>query len=227
MSSTASRVPVKICGVTRSEDVDVCALAGATWIGLNLWPGSKRYLSVEAARTLAERAHAAARPPSHPPMAVVVLVVDAGVQQAAEMVVAVGADVIQLHGDESPEACAALRSLLPRGVQLWKALSLAGPEDAAADALSRWPVDALLLDAPSPGRGGSGVPIDLLLAKAAIANARVPVVLAGGLRAQTVGDAIAACRPWAVDVASGVELRPGIKDADQVAAFVAQAFVLA
>lgn len=223
MTSPRSPVLVKICGVTRDDDVDVCARAGATWIGLNLWPGSKRYVPLTAAHALAARAHVAPRPQGLSPLSVVVLTVGATAEEAARAVRTVGAQVLQLHGDETPNVCQTLRQLLPSGTQLWKALAVAVPADVTADALRQWPVDALVLDAPSAGRGGSGVPIVLSLARAAVAASPIPIILAGGLRPDTVGAAIDACTPWAVDVASGVESHPGVKDATKVATFVAQA----
>jgi phosphoribosylanthranilate isomerase len=127
-------------------------------------------------------------------------------------------DAIQLHGDEDAEMCAAIAkaTYLP----VWKAIHVAGPKDVTR--LEDWPVEAIMLDAPTPGRGGAGVHFDWGLARDA--RERYPArtfVLAGGLDADNVTEAIATVEPWAVDVATGVEAAPGIKDADKLAAFVA------
>jgi phosphoribosylanthranilate isomerase len=202
---------VKICGVTLDDDVTVAASAGASFIGVNLWPASKRHVTVERAAELALGARAAS-----PMIRIVGVFVDAGVDEIARAVTGVDLDVVQLHGDETPETCAAVADAT--GVAVWKALAVAGDADIAD--LARWPVDAILLDAPSPGRGGSGVPIDRALARRA-AESGARIVLAGGLTAETVASAIADVGPWAVDVASGVERAPGVKDHDRVRAFIA------
>jgi phosphoribosylanthranilate isomerase len=123
-------------------------------------------------------------------------------------------DIIQLHGNETADACARIAAAVYRPV--WKALAVSGPQ--SIERLDAWPVDAILLDSPTPGRGGSGAPFDHGIAQLAVGK---PIVLAGGLSPATVAAAIARVKPWAVDVASGVETAPGIKDRAKVAAFVA------
>lgn len=206
---------IKICGLTRAHDVEEVARAGADFIGLNLWDRSKRHVAVPAAKVLAEvaRAHGAA-------IRVVGLFVDAAIDEIADAVAEIDLDIVQLHGDEDPARCAEVSARTGRAV--WKAVPVAGPDDVRD--LSRWPVEAVLFDAPSAGRGGSGKTIDWDVAAAARGAGHV--VLAGGLDAANVGEAIRRVRPWAVDVASGVELAPGIKDAKKVAAFVAAARAL-
>lgn len=203
---------VKICGLTRATDAEEVARAGADFVGLNLWERSKRFVAVPAARVLAEvsRAHGAA-------IRVVGLFVDAGFSEIEDAIGAIDLDVVQLHGDEDPDLCAELAART--GAAVWKAVPVAGAADVAE--LGKWPVEAVLLDAPSPGRGGSGRAFDWQLAAGARGAAHV--VLAGGLQVDTVAEAIRVVRPWAVDVASGVEVAPGIKDAAKVAAFVAAA----
>ncbi|HEY0253630.1 MAG TPA: phosphoribosylanthranilate isomerase, partial [Kofleriaceae bacterium] len=126
--------------------------------------------------------------------------------------------IIQLHGDETQDLCKQVASALYRPV--WKALPVAGPRDV--DGLDTWPADALLLDAPSPGRGGSGKQFDHGVAREARTRfPNVKIVLAGGLTPQNVRAAIETSKPWAVDVASGVEIVPGVKDRDKLTAFVA------
>jgi len=203
---------VKICGLTRALDVEEVARAGADFVGLNLWGRSKRHVAVPAAKVLAEvaRAHGAA-------IRVVGLFVDAGLDEIAAAVEAIDLDIVQLHGDEAPDLCVEIAART--GAAVWKAVPVSGAPDVAD--LGRWPVEAVLLDAPSAGRGGSGQTIDWDVAAGASGAAHL--VLAGGLTPDNVAAAVRRVRPWAVDVASGVEVAPGIKDAARVAAFVAAA----
>jgi len=208
---------IKICGVTRVEDAAWIAAAGADFLGLNFWPRSKRYLPPERAGAVAAAARAggAAR--------LVGVFVNAAVADIAAITRDVGLDVIQLHGDETPEGVAAVAAATGRPV--WKAIAVAAPGDLAG--LAGWPVEAILLDAPTAGRGGAGVVFDWSLARDArqhgpAGSAAVRLVLAGGLDPANVAAAIRALDPWAVDVASGVEAAPGIKDAAKTAAFIAQ-----
>jgi phosphoribosylanthranilate isomerase len=203
---------IKICGVTLPDDAARVAAAGAEFIGLNFWPRSRRHLDPARAPLLAAVARAAG------PIRVVGVFVDADPDEIAALAAAVPLDVIQLHGDESADEAAALGARL--GLAVWKALPIAAASDLGG--LQHWPVDALLLDAPTAGRGGGGQPFDWALGAEAVR--RYParrVVLAGGLTPGNVGAAIAAVRPWAVDVASGVEVAAGIKDPVKLAAFVA------
>ena len=205
---------IKICGVTLAEDAARVAAAGADFIGLNFWPRSKRYVDSARGAELAAAARAAG------PAAIVGVFVDATVEEIAAVHARVGLDVIQLHGAEPAAVAAAVARAAGRPV--WKAIAAGGPSDL--DGLDAWPVDALLLDAPTPEKGGSGRSFDWSLAAAARAqNPARRIILAGGLHAGNVAAAIAAAEPWAVDVASGVEAAPGIKDAGKVAAFVAAA----
>jgi phosphoribosylanthranilate isomerase len=205
-------IHVKICGVTRPDDAAWAVAAGAGFLGLNFWPSSKRYLPVEQAPAVADAARAAG------PIELVGVFVNAALEVIARATAAAGLDVIQLHGDETPQDVAAIQRATER--QVWKAIALGGPEALAE--LDRWPADALLLDAPAAGRGGGGVVFDWSLARQA--RHRYPdrrFVLAGGLAPHNVADAIAAADPWVVDVASGVESAPGIKDRSKLTAFVA------
>jgi phosphoribosylanthranilate isomerase len=207
-------VKVKICGVTLVEDAARIAAAGADFIGLNFWPRSRRHVDLERAAAVAAAVRAAG------PAQVVGVFVDAGAGEIAAVHARVGLDVVQLHGAETPEDAAAVARAAGRPV--WKAIAAGGPGDL--EALDAWSVDAILLDTPTPGKGGSGVAFDWGLARAArLRHPARRLVLAGGLHAGNVAEAIAAARPWGVDVASGVEAAPGVKDAAKVVAFVAAA----
>ena len=207
---------VKICGVTLPEDAQAIAAAGADYLGLNLWAGSRRHVAVDHAMRLA----AAAREAGAPGFGIVGVFVDAEPIAIAAAATAIGLDAIQLHGDETRATCEAIAAAT--GVPVWKAVAVRDAADV--EGLDAWPVDALLLDAPSPGKGGAGVRFDWTLARRAVeANPARRIVLAGGLTPEVVGDAVAQVQPWAVDVASGVESSPGVKDHDRVRAFIAAA----
>ena len=201
---------IKICGLV--DAAEAATMAHADFLGINFWPRSKRYAepAVAAAVAAAVRADTRAQ--------LVGLFVNHTVDDIARTHAAFGLDVIQLHGDETPDDVAAVARAT--GAPVWKAIAIGAPADL--DGLERWPADALLLDAPSAGRGGAGITFDWSLAQ--LAHARYPArrfVLAGGLTPDNVGAAIAQVRPWAVDVASGVERAPGRKDAAKVRAFFA------
>ena len=203
---------VKICGVTLPDDAARVAASGAAFLGLNFWPRSKRYLAPERAPLIAAVARASG------PAKLVGVFVDPHLDEVLALHAAVQLDAIQLHGDESPDFCAQVAAAAK--VPIWKAIPVAAPRDV--EPLQVWPVDAILLDAPTPGRGGAGARFDHQLARAAreLHPAR-RFVLAGGLTPETVAAAIALVAPWAVDVASGVEAAPGIKDPAKLAAFLA------
>jgi phosphoribosylanthranilate isomerase len=204
-------IKTKICGVTLADDAAVAAAAGADFIGLNFWERSKRYLDPARAPIVAGVARGAGSP------LIVGVFVDAQPDEIAAVHAAVGLDRVQLHGDEHPDDVKRVADAV--GVPVWKAIAVRDARDLAA--LDEWPVEAILLDAPSAGRGGSGQTFDWVLATAAERAPARPLVLAGGLTPENVGAAIARVRPWAVDVASGVERAPGVKDHDKVRAFIA------
>lgn len=208
------RTRVKICGVTDPANAAGVVAAGADFLGLNFWPESRRYLEPARVDSVVIAARAAG------PIQLVGVFVNADLATLRGAVAAHRLDVVQLHGDEDPHAVRAISAAL--GIPVWKAVALG--EASELDALQAWDVDALVLDTASPGRGGSGIAFDWALA--AEARTRSPgrrFVLAGGLTPQTVAEAIAVVRPWAVDVASGVEWAPGSKDLAAVAAFVTAA----
>ncbi len=198
-------IEVKICGVTRAEDALLAAELGAELIGFNFWPGSKRYCPPDVAQRIIERLP--------PRVKVVGVFVNPQRAQASEVAKRVGLHLVQLHGDERPEACTGYAVPVVKAVQV--------RETPTLQSLRSWPVQALLLDAPSEGFGGSGRTFAWQLA--AGVSRELPVWLAGGLTPENVGDAIRAVRPRVVDVASGVEVAPGIKDPDKLARFIAAA----
>ncbi len=204
------RVRVKICGLTRPDDVMYAAAAGADFLGLNLWPGSRRHVDLARARELADVARAV-----RPDLGLVGVFVDAGEEPIVDAVSTVGLDIVQLHGHEP---VALIGDLIARGLTVWRGVAMA--TDAEVAALTGQGAHAYLLDAPTAGHGGSGRTFDWRLAAAAVAAGH-RVVLAGGLTPDNVAAAIAQVRPWAVDVASGVESAPGVKDPERVAGFLA------
>jgi phosphoribosylanthranilate isomerase len=197
-----SGVRVKICGVTRLEDALAAVRLGADALGFNFWPGSKRYLAPAAARAIVR-----ALPPF---VAAVGVLVDPTRDEALRAAEASGVGVLQLHGDETPELCAALPLPVVKAIRVDGARALA--------ALASYEVSAFLLDAPGPGYGGTGRTFDWALAHEAAAAARV--ILAGGLGPDNVAEAVATVRPYGVDVASGVERAAGVKDEELVARFI-------
>ncbi len=196
-----TRVRVKICGIARPEDALVAEAAGADAIGLIFAPASRRRIDLARAREVANAAG--------PLIARVGVFVDASEEEVLEAVEAARLDAVQLHGDE-PDALAAR---LRRRTRVVRALRFAPGLTPAA--LEGRPFDGVLLDGVRPG---SGEAFDWSAASAWRGHPRL--VLAGGLRPGTVGAAIRALRPYAVDVASGVEASPGVKDPEAVHAFV-------
>ncbi|HEX8435474.1 phosphoribosylanthranilate isomerase [Archangium sp.] len=198
---------VKICGLTRVEDARLAWAAGADALGLNFYPRSPRFVTAETAAALARTRPALG--------AVVGVFVNESPDVIRDRVRECGLTAVQLHGDEPPEACSGY------GVPVIKALRVRGPEDVerARTFVGAGDVAALLLDGAAPGYGGGGVGFDWSLV-ARLADAGVPVLVAGGLTPANVEEAVRATRPYGVDVASGVEVSPGIKDADAVRAFV-------
>jgi phosphoribosylanthranilate isomerase len=199
-------VHVKICGVTRVEDALACAGAGASAIGLNFVPSSPRRVTIERARAIAD----ALRRESEGTL-VVGVVADLSVDEMRALARDAGLGCLQLHGDEPPEALAAV---LPHA---YKALRVATADDAARAAA--YAGEHLLADAKVEGAlGGTGATFDWSLV-AGLATAR-KLTLAGGLTPGNVAAAVRAVGPYCVDVASGVESSPGVKDLALVRAFV-------
>jgi phosphoribosylanthranilate isomerase len=207
-----SDIRVKICGLTRPEDVTACATAGAAYIGLNFFPKSPRFVSFETARDLAVDV----------PIGVgkVGLVVNADDAFLDDLTAKVPLDFIQLHGSEPPERVAEVRERY--GLPVIKAVGVADEEDVAALDTYADVADQLLVDAKPPKNavlpGGNGVAFDWRLISAR--RWSVPWLLAGGLTPDNVAEAIALTGTRQVDVSSGVESAPGIKDAGLIRRFV-------
>lgn len=196
---------VKICGITRVSDALHATQEGATAIGFVFWPGSPRRVTAERAREIV-----AAVPST---IVTVGVFVNESIDGIQEVVALSGVNTVQLHGDEPPSYVRALGRPVLRAVSV----------NDAADACAAWPEEAtLLLDTNDRvRRGGAGITVDWSRA-AVIARTR-RVVLAGGLTAENVVDAIATVRPCGVDVSSGVEATPGVKDLDKVSRFLENA----
>lgn len=198
---------IKVCGLTTSEDASMVAAAGVDWIGVNFWMESKRYVDRIRARAIV----AAARR-CNPAIKCVGLFVNHREGEIESAVQAADLDYVQLHGDESPVFASRF------GDRCIKALALSSAADL--ERMAGYACAWKLVDSPSPGRGGSGQVGNWdLAAKAAAQESRL--WLAGGLRPDNVAEAIAAVKPYGVDVASGVEDSPGVKNPAKVRAFVA------
>lgn len=203
---------VKICGLTRHEDAAVAAGAGARYLGAVLAPGGKRMVTAEAAAVIF----------GDLPVQRVGVFVDATADALRRAARIARLDVLQLHGDEPPALAAALRD---EGFIVWKAVRPRdGDEFAAAAVRYKGAVDALLLDGWSAeARGGTGAsfPWREVAAHLDALPPGMALVAAGGLRPENVAEAASILRPAVVDVSSGVERAPGIKDEAAVRAFAA------
>ncbi len=203
------RTRVKICGITRTEDAQAAARAGADAVGLNFYPPSPRFLSLEWARQLAGEVS--------PFVTTVAVFVNPAAAEVYAVLERVRPAMLQFHGEEDPVFCAQfgvpylkacrVRSGISTGVHLLEYLR---PFSSAAG----W-----LLDSHVEEYGGAGESFDWSLVPARRSR---PLVLSGGLTRDNVGEAIRRVRPWAVDVSSGVESSRGIKDAAKIGAFIAE-----
>jgi len=201
---------VKICGITRHEDAEQAAALGAWAVGFNFWPGSKRRCDEAVAAGIARALRRQVEP--------VGVFVNPTLDEVVRVAEGVGLTYVQLHGDEGPAFCAAV--FQRTGARVIKALRIGSGADIR-DA-ERYHTDFHLLDAAAGAAyGGTGRTWDWTLA--GTRHPRVPVILSGGLTPENVAEGIAAVRPWGVDVASGVESAPGIKDHAKVEAFIAAA----
>ncbi|HEX8923021.1 MAG TPA: phosphoribosylanthranilate isomerase [Pyrinomonadaceae bacterium] len=202
---------IKVCGITNLEDALTAIESGADALGFNFYPKSPRYITPENARRIIEQL------PSEV-MSVGVFVNESAPEEVARISDSVGLKAVQLHGDESPEYCSALR-----GRFVIKALSVG--EEFEPERVKDYDTNAILLDAYArDARGGTGRVVDWEVARRV--RELVPqLFLAGGLSPENVAEAIAAVDPYAVDACSSLESVPGLKNAERVRAFIAAARV--
>lgn len=202
---SAHRTRIKICGITREQDARAAAAAGADAIGLVFWANSPRAVALEQAAAICR-----ALPPF---VTAVGLFVDADPEWVEQVLAQVPLDLLQFHGNESPDLCES------GGRPYVKALRMRDGIDIVAERQRFGSARALLLDTYRPGvPGGTGEVFDWQRVPAALAG---EIILAGGLRPDNAAAAVAAVRPWAVDVSGGVESAPGIKSAGLIEAFCA------
>jgi phosphoribosylanthranilate isomerase len=202
---------VKICGLSTSGSVAAAIEAGADMVGFMFFRKSPRYVSLATAAALAGSARGQA--------AIVAITVDADEAALAEIVDGLKPDLLQLHGRETPEHVTELRERL--GVPLMKVIGIARREDL--DVAKAYPMaERLLLDAKAPVGaalpGGNGVPFDWTMLGSFVAGP--PIMLSGGLHSDNVAEAIRTAKPAGVDVSSGVESAPGLKDEAKIFAFI-------
>ena len=206
----SGRVRVKICGLTNREDATAAIALGADALGFNLFPGSKRHILLDE-----NAVWIAALPPF---VAKVAVLVNAPFDEARRVALHPAIDLVQLHGDEDAGYC---RQLAALGRSFIKALRVraAGDIPQAAD----FSTDNVLIDAHVEGAyGGTGACIGLPVAREIVErHPNLRIILAGGLSPENVAEAARVVRPFAVDVASGVEATPRKKDAAKMAAFIA------
>jgi len=199
---------VKVCGITRLEDAELAISHGAWALGFLLWPPSKRYVDPAVAAGIIRQVRRKVE--------TVGVFVNQPIDEIADRVDILGLTHVQLHGDEGPSFCSAVAQRT--GAKVIKAARIGHAADLRD--LDRFHTDFHLLDTGKAGQyGGTGATWDHQLA----ANRRntIPLILSGGLTADNVADGIAALKPYAVDVASGVEAAPGVKDFEKLAAFFA------
>ena len=205
VSIEVTRTRIKICGITNQEDARIAIASGADAIGLVFYPASPRAVSIEQAAQIA-----AVVPPF---VSIVALFVDELAEAVHRILDRVQVDLLQFHGDEDAEYCRQF------GRPWIKALRVRPDSDVHAACEAYPGARGVLLDTWQEGvPGGTGRTFDWRLASS---DLPLPMILAGGLRAQNVGAAIVALQPVAVDVSGGVEKSPGIKDGAKIREFVA------
>jgi phosphoribosylanthranilate isomerase len=197
---------IKFCGLTSLQDAQQAVAAGAWAIGLIFWDRSPRRCTLDAAGLIAAELRRRVE--------VVGVFVNPTLSEVAGVADALGLSMLQFHGDEGPAFCA--EAARRTGCKVMKAVRVRSRADIQA--LAPFHTDFHLLDSYAPGRrGGTGETFAWEVARAH--RGSVPVVLSGGLNASNVGEAISVVHPFAVDVASGVERAPGVKDPEKLRAF--------
>jgi phosphoribosylanthranilate isomerase len=202
---------VKVCGITRPEDAELAVELGAWALGFILWSGSARAADPAVVAGMVAKYRRRVE--------TVGVFVDPTLEDVTTMVDNLGLSTVQLHGDVGPSFCTAVHDRT--GVSVIRAFRIGSTADVQDTARYRF-VDFHLLDTRVKGlQGGSGETWDWSLARRR--QAKVPLILSGGLTADNVAEGIAQLDPYAVDVASGVEASPGVKDPEKVRAFLAAA----
>jgi len=197
---------VKICGVTRLADAELAAELGAWAVGMVFYPGSRRRCTLAEAEAIGAALRRRVE--------VAGVFVNAPLEEVAQVSERVGLTLVQLHGEEGPAFCAEVARRT--GARTIKAASVKGMFTVRD--LERFHTDFHLVDGYAAGlRGGTGERFDWSLLAAR--RSKLPLIVGGGLDAEHVSAAIATIRPFAVDVASGVETEPGIKDPERMRAF--------
>lgn len=211
-SATPLRTRVKICGLTREKDVHAAVSAGADALGFVFYPHSKRALSIEQAVQLRRCVPAF--------VSVVALFVNASDDDVNAVLDHVQPDILQFHGDESPEHCRRYGRRYIRAFRVGAA-GMDSPERVLEAALAYPDAAAWLFDTHSSGYGGSGLSFDRRLLASVMSSSQArPVVLAGGLNDALIDQALRELHPFAVDVSSGVEASPGIKCEARIRTFM-------
>ncbi len=202
-----SRTRIKFCGIRRARDAEAAVALGVDAIGFVLVPGSSRSITADRAYTIRRRLPAF--------VSAVALFKDADSATIQDAVDVLRPDLLQFHGSEDAEFCASF------GLPYLKAVAMADPTQLTREARRHRAAAGLLLDGHARGEmGGRGETFDWRSASTVTARLRAVLMLAGGLSARNVGQGIALLRPYAVDVSSGIESRPGVKDTDKMQDFV-------
>lgn len=211
---TSTRTRIKICGITRAEDLAAAAALGTDAVGFVFYPPSKRCVTLDQARFL--RNHVPAF------VSTVALFVDPSREEVDAVLRAARPSLLQFHGDETPEICESF------GVPYIKAFRVGAPgldtPEGVAQTCARYPgADGWLFDSYTQAYGGSGKSFDHALLsdlRGLDAQTQRPCVVSGGLTPESVADVVKALHPWAVDVSSGVEVSAGVKSIERMRAFV-------
>lgn len=206
------RTRIKYCGITRKQDIEIATEVGVDAIGLVFYPPSSRALSLQQAQDLS-----AAIPAF---VTTVALFLNPQETDVREVINIIQPDLLQFHGTESAEFCSQFHRPYIKALALGGADASSSAAELKQQVASHSEARAFLLDSHAPGSaGGTGVGFDWTRAPQ---NPDFPLVLAGGLQTENVADAVRQVRPYAVDVSSGVESAPGIKDADKMREFANQ-----